>query len=1327
MKRFLSILLVISLLISIVPFAFAEEETVETEVNNYKFVYDFNNGTYAKSTYLSKATSMDATYNMWSWLTASSSSDTGKVQIWSSSWKVQATFSKTTQWFALKIKVPVPGTYDVTFSHGQSASSGGYGDVYIFDKNVDTIDEINAAIAAVTNDQKLFSDVAYYNTSNVANGVNSVKEDHSFTDTEYVLVFKPSKKGASGYYQYPRMLTLTSGTGTDTVVTGLSSTIDTTELDTEVNKDANMTVTAYKSDFTKADVTADASYAVDPANVATASAGKITAKSGGMATVTASLDNGIGENVATSQKIDVVEAGMSGVTVAYDLSNARDTIDQSDFRNINYGATNGFFEYARKSTGSHTPDSDDFAFKGTKGSGRNGVRLTARKSNIWFAMKINVPVSGRYTPKATYWKYGGRGDGAEAYMDYYLIKNDGSDMNTLLSADNLTPGSDYYIGEKPSVDSTLTGGQSVVYDEAFDNKLDLDAGEYYLVYKTRNIKGSSNYAMASNFTLDGGEGSAVIMSFTSDKDEITAGKESAKVSFSAKLTNPEVSVDSSDNHTYTFASAELSDIAYSVASDDAEVASVSANGTVTGKSYGVATVNASAKYNEETLYDSLEISVVTPPAFDDEITYEEEEHIGGNANVFTFNAFSADGKNLDIEFENKENITLGKLCTVSTEEAIEIDGTKYNFLYWAKGATMARKQIVSTSASFEYLPGEGSNYLIAVYEPESGDMETKVEFYNGNGQLLPNVALTDGKYLPDYPSMAGFGKAYGWALKDGNGYVEYSAGDDVSALSGSLIFVAQYEDLKSDITVFVNGVAREVKYGDVVACTADSSQGEFMYWQKNGEIVSFDDTYSFFAWEDCRVEAVYGENKPSFDVGKAIRKIILDRFRAGDEMAIMAEFIGFDDAVEKGIMYGNQKIPMTSRNSQFTVLDDTTVANTAYAYAIIPFGDSYKMIRDGIAHIGVRDEDIIAARQQIALDYMRKMATVLWTPSEDITYTTGSSSNALSFTLEKGKVYRGVPYAYNSGSLETFMEFESGKDANGVYTISGLSGEALSGGQGTVRIGNDCSGSVVRSWSKFGANIQAKATSNMTEKNGFIKVGDYDYDVTSFSSSSQTIAITEANGKDKMFAAYAELRPADAVVHYLDGYGHVMMISEVDVKNQKVKIIDQTRAHMKTWGTGDEDTMEIDGVGTVYNIYGEDVEYSFSQLYNAGYLPITCRELREANYIAENVSFRDSLGEESHTLRNMFAGTISSTRAIDTVMVTILSGDTTVQSAKASVARGNIFAFNMQQFKTDPAATIRGTGIDVDALSSGTYTCKVTVRLTAETTEHEVRSFTFTK
>ncbi len=49
----------------------------------------------------------------------------------------------------------------------------------------------------------------------------------------------------------------------------------------------------------------------------------------------------------------------------------------------------------------------------------------------------------------------------------------------------------------------------------------------------------------------------------------------------------------------------------------------------------------------------------------------------------------------------------------------------------------------------------------------------------------------------------------------------------------------------------------------------------------------------------------------------------------------MAEFIGFGDAKEKGIMFGTQKIAMTTDKAQFTVTNDTTADVTVTGYAIV--------------------------------------------------------------------------------------------------------------------------------------------------------------------------------------------------------------------------------------------------------------------------------------------------------------------------------------------------------------------------------------------------------
>ena len=74
-----------------------------------------------------------------------------------------------------------------------------------------------------------------------------------------------------------------------------------------------------------------------------------------------------------------------------------------------------------------------------------------------------------------------------------------------------------------------------------------------------------------------------------------------------------------------------------------------------------------------------------------------------------------------------------------------------------------------------------------------------------------------------------------------------------------------------------------------------------------------------------------------------MRKIIISSVAAGNESAIMAEFIGFGDALEKGVMIGNRKIAMTTTDNQFTVVTDDEVTG----YAIVGNAtDGYEQITD---------------------------------------------------------------------------------------------------------------------------------------------------------------------------------------------------------------------------------------------------------------------------------------------------------------------------------------------------------------------------------------------
>ena len=277
-----------------------------------------------------------------------------------------------------------------------------------------------------------------------------------------------------------------------------------------------------------------------------------------------------------------------------------------------------------------------------------------------------------------------------------------------------------------------------------------------------------------------------------------------------------------------------------------------------------------------------------------------------------------------------------------TYEAPLKDG--YTFLYWAQGIGEYKK-IISYDAKLSIKAEKGPMWLTAVYS-DNNATKTDVVFYNANGdeisrsQYNENDAIT----LPALPSMAGFETATGWTLdKDG---ITYTAADEVKASGRLMRFVAEYADEPSesfDITV-VDGTADNAApvYGETVTVMATPRNGTklFNYWEKDGEIVSFDLSYSFKAYKDTTVTAVYKDYLP---VADAVRKIIIGTRTVGNEIAAVAEFIGVSDVVEKGILFGESldnathKIAMKTDGDTFSVIDD--VAGDAIGYAILANGN----------------------------------------------------------------------------------------------------------------------------------------------------------------------------------------------------------------------------------------------------------------------------------------------------------------------------------------------------------------------------------------------------
>jgi len=377
-------------------------------------------------------------------------------------------------------------------------------------------------------------------------------------------------------------------------------------------------------------------------------------------------------------------------------------------------------------------------------------------------------------------------------------------------------------------------------------------------------------------------------------------------------------------------------------------------------------------------------------------------------------------------------------------------------------------------------------------------------------------------------------------------------------------------------------------------------------------------------------------------------------------------------------------------------------------------------------------ESVLSERRNQADTYMRNMANILWRSDKDILYTT--SSNVLpeeaaenkQFKIVAGRLYKGVPYTYSGGTGESFLDYATAKDEKGIYTISNLGWEALSGGSATARIGNDCSATVGLSWSQFSDSIRSANTKTMAPARGYVKVGDYIADIADNTNSWKTTVLV--NGYDRMYKAYSKLKKSDAIVYRGKTGGHAMFVTDVDVvytssgeidgESSTVTVVEQTSKNFLNEKKYYDESLGED----VYYIYGLDVPYSFKYLVDAGYLPITCKELRDPAPSAETV-VNDSISEYSKG--TILTGIISSNKFMDYVTVTISDKEgNELQKSTARASRSKNYSdFDMQLFVTEVDCALVGR-IDLAKLPDSACHCTVVCRM-VNGEEFTVRDFDF--
>lgn len=366
----------------------------------------------------------------------------------------------------------------------------------------------------------------------------------------------------------------------------------------------------------------------------------------------------------------------------------------------------------------------------------------------------------------------------------------------------------------------------------------------------------------------------------------------------------------------------------------------------------------------------------------------------------------------------------------------------------------------------------------------------------------------------------------------------------------------------------------------------------------------------------------------------------------------------------------------------------------------------------------------LAYRRELAEQYMRHMMSLRWKIPDAVTYSASNSSLGVEADSENqivqllpNQVYQGIPYTHGGGSGYSFLALAGEPDEQGVYTLNGLTRELLNGYSGhtiynTSRLGNDCADAVFWAWAQVSSTITFAYTNQMIPTHGCIRVGDYDCADKPYAGN--TSEICRQNGMQRMFEAYACLQKADCLVRTINSSGHAIMAVSVHVKRLEDGTIDGENSYLtyldqdlacETAALQYEDPV----LGPVILFEELNKKRSFSQLYNTGYLPVTCKELIDPAPLAE-ASVEDPAVPVS--AEKLFTGTIKSSYRIAYVQVQITDEQgNIVQEAICFGLQEDMYRFNLNRFTKEAEQQVILGGVDMGSLPKGTYHYRFTCKL----------------
>ena len=294
-------------------------------------------------------------------------------------------------------------------------------------------------------------------------------------------------------------------------------------------------------------------------------------------------------------------------------------------------------------------------------------------------------------------------------------------------------------------------------------------------------------------------------------------------------------------------------------------------------------------------------------------------------------------------------------------------------------------------------------------------------------------------------------------------------------------------------------------------------------------------------------------------------------------------------------------------------------------------------------------ENVQELRQRV-VDEMNAMGTVEWYTSENLHHDCECMQAVCHGVYAAGKLHVGLPYMHYSSTTYRFNYI-----LNEDNTIKDWLYDMGSYDEFTPYMGNDCSGAVQAAWWTVSNTSDAGRSKFMNPKyndlTGCIMVGDYQVDKGIDDAGKEYTGVVSkhylrANGNDRMYESYAQLRMGDCIATSNgEGGGHARMVVEtpVVVRDENGKI-DGQYSYVITTEQGAP--YQSDPYWTSWRI---NYKYTFAQIFGGGYLPITCEELVSGEMEPVEVKLEGDAEGKS----GMFTGTVTANYNLESGILVI--------------------------------------------------------------------------